>query len=286
MKQLFVFVMAGLLLVTAAPAAQAEGTLERISARGGVNLGYREDRPPISFRNDQGEVVGYAIDLCLRVVAAIKEKLERPDLAVTYVPVTAEDRFQKIQDGAIDVLCGPTTKTLARQELVDFTNLTFVTGGTLMSLADSPVPGIAGLQGKKVAVVEGTTTIETLSARLKEALSDAEVVPVATAQEGLDALASGKVKAFASDQVVLIGLILTSKSDQRFAISKELFSFEPFALAVPRNDADFRLVANAALAQLYRSGEITPIYQRWFTRFGKEVPNLLKALYRLNATPE
>ncbi len=286
MKHLLVLMMAGLLVAATAPSAQAEGTLERIEKRGGVNLGYREDRPPISFRNEQGEVVGYAIDLCLRVVASIKDKLGRPDLAVTYVPVTAENRFQQIQDGAIDVLCGPTTKTLARQEQVDFTNLTFVTGGTLMSLADKPVPGIAGLQGKKVAVVEGTTTIETLRERLKAALSDAEVLPVATAQEGLDALVAGTVDAFASDQVVLIGLVLTSTSDQRFAISKELFSFEPFALAVPRNDADFRLVANAALAQLYRSGEITLIYQRWFTRFGKEVPDLLQALYRLNATPE
>lgn len=268
-----------------APAAASE-TLDRIKERGGVAIGYREDRPPMSFRNPRGEVTGYSIDLCLYIVAEIRNALNRPDLSVTFVPVTAESRFDEIVKGNVDLLCGATTKTLARQEIVDFTDLTFVTGGTLMSLADAPISSFGSLKGKKVAAIADTTTIAVLTERLKQAGVDAEVVKVANAKEGIDALVGGKVAAFAGDQVVLIGMIIGMNSDTRFAIANELFSFEPFALALPRGDADFRLLANRALARLYRSGEIAGVYQRWFTRFAKEPPTLLQALYRLNATPE
>ncbi|MEO1191415.1 MAG: transporter substrate-binding domain-containing protein, partial [Pseudomonadota bacterium] len=177
------------------------------------------------------------------------------------------------------------TKTLARQTRVDFTNLTFVTGATLLSLGDNPVSGLSALAGKTVAVVEDTTTLDALSEGLQRIGSDAIIVTVGTAKEGVEAVVSGEVAAFASDQVVLIGLVITSTHDLRFAIAQELFSFEPFALALPRNDSDFRLIANATLADLYRSGRITPIYERWFSRFAEEVPDLLRALYILGSTP-
>lgn len=276
------------LLVSLAPAApvQASETLDRIAARGSINLGYRVDRPPMSFVNEKGEVVGYSIDLCLAIAQAVKDTLGRSDIATTFVPVTVENRFEQIEKGEIDILCGATTKTISRQAKVDFTDLTFVTGATLMSVADNPVAGVRGLAGKKVAVVEDTTTIEVLEQRLKQAGTQATVVPVKTAKEGLEAVSKGEVAAFAGDQVVLIGLVITQTAGQRFAISNELFSFEPFALAVPRNDADFRLIANSVIAALNRSGRITPIYERWFSRFSKEVPELLRALYILNSTPE
>ncbi len=278
----------GLLLLPAfdsTPAAASE-TLDRISKRGSINVGYREDRPPMSFVNNEGQVTGYSIDLCLAIVKAVKEKLDRQDLATTFVPVTVDHRFDAIANGEIDILCGATTKTLKRQAKVDFTDLTFVTGATMMSLADNPVPGIRGLEGKKVAVVKDTTTIDVLNKRLEQSGTKATVVPVNTAKEGVEAVIKGEVAAFSADQVVLIGLIITQTSGTRFAIANELFSFEPFALAVPRNDADFRLIANTVIADLNRSGKITPIYERWFSRFGQEVPDLLRALYVLGSTPE
>ena len=117
-------------------------------------------------------------------------------------------------------------------------------------------------------------------------ISDAEIIPVASASAGIDALIEGKVDAFSSDQVVLIGLALTHKGPEKFALANDIFSFEPFALAVRRNDSDFRLLADRVLSQLYRSGQIGPIYGKWFGKFTKKVPSLLKAMYMLNSTPE
>ena len=133
---------------------------------------------------------------------------------------------------------------------------------------------------------EGTTTIESLKRALKEAVSDAQVVPVVSAAEGVAALEAGKVDAFASDQIVLIGLVVTNESPEKFGIAGELFSYEPFALAVRRNDSEFRLLADRVLSQLYRSGQITPIYSKWLGGLSDEVPNLLEAMYILNSTPE
>lgn len=266
--------------------AGTHSTLEQIQKTGKVRVGYRENEPPMSFLNEEQQPAGYSIDLCTRIINEITGRLSKQDIAVEFVPVTASNRFQALTENQIDILCGSTTKTLSRNELVDFTQLTFVTGASLLSLDTDPVDGISDLQGKKVAVVEDTTTIESLRKALKEAVSDAEVVPVASASAGMDALAKGEVAAFSSDQVVLIGLALTHEGSEKFSIADDVFSFEPFALAIRRNDSEFRLLANRVLSQLNRSGQITPIYRKWFGKFAKKVPTLLEAMYILNSTPE
>ena len=276
-------------LIMFAPPLSAAGnspTLEQIKKSGKIRIGYRQAEPPMSFVDGNGNPLGYTIDLCSRIVTAVKTELNKPDLSVEYVPVNAKTRFSALSNNEIDILCGSTTKTISRGKLVDFTQLTFVTGASLLSLAENPVKGIADLQGKKVAVVKNTTTIEVLNAALKEALTDAQVVAVGSAAEGLKALEDGKVDAYSSDQVVLIGLVLTSSDPKRFAVSQELFSFEPFALAVRRNDADFRLIADGVLSHLYRSAQIVQIYGKWFGKFSKQVPDAIKAVYLINATPE
>ena len=140
--------------------------------------------------------------------------------------------------------------------------------------------------GKKVAVVKDTTTIDILTKTLKKEGNDAKVIPVDSAAAGMDAVIKGEVDAFSSDQIVLIGLVVTHKNPKQFAVSDEVFSFEPFALAVRRNDAEFRLIANRVLSKLSRSGEITKVYKQWFGKYITEVPALLEAMYILNATPK
>ncbi len=272
--------------ISAGAAAELTGTLKRINDAGQINLGFREAEPPMSFRDKDGRPIGYSIDLCNRIATAVKQKLGRTDIAVNYVPVTAENRFSSIESGSIDLLCGATTKTLGRSERVGFTQLTFVTGGSLLSLSESKIPNVSGLQGKKVAVVSNTTTIDALKSRLDKTLVDTEVVPVSSATEGMELLDGGKVDAFSSDQVVLIGQVIARQKPKDYFLSGELFSFEPFALAMQRGDADFQLVADRALSQLNRSGQIVGIYRKWFGRFAKEPPDALKALFQLNATPE
>lgn len=272
--------------ISASAAGELTGTLKRINDTGQINLGFRESEPPMSFRDQSDNPTGYSIDLCDHIVAAVKQKLGRSDIAANYLPVSAENRFSSIESASIDILCGATTKTLGRSERVGFTQLTFVTGASLLSMNDAKVANVSGLKGKRVAVVSNTTTIEALTGALSKMLVDTEVVPVSSAKEGMALLDEGGVDAFSSDQVVLIGQVIARKSGKQYYLSEELFSFEPFALAVARGDADFQLVADRALSQLSRSGQIAGIYRKWFQRFAKSPPTVLKALYQLNATPE
>lgn len=272
--------------ITPIAAGELSGALKRINDSGQINLGFRDSEPPMSYRNKAGHPVGYSIDLCDHIVTAVKQQLKRNDITVNYVPVTARNRFANIEAGKIDILCGATTKTLGRSKRVGFTQLTFVTGASLLARADAVVSSIADLKGKRVAVVANTTTIKTLKAILKERLIDTEVVSVASASVAMAALDKREVDAFSSDQIILIGQVMNRKSVKKYHLSRELFSFEPFALALQRNDPDFRLVADSALSQLNRSGQIVAIYQKWFGRFSKNPPVALRALYQLNATPE
>ena len=272
--------------VSTSAASELTGTLKRIDDTGQLNLGFRESEPPMSFRDQSGKPIGYSIDLCEHIAAGVKRKLGRSDVTVNYVPVTAENRFTAIETASIDILCGATTKTLGRSERVGFTQLTFATGASLLSMEDKKVADIMGLKGKRVAVVSSTTTIVALKSALNEMLVDATVVPVSSAAEGMALLEKGEVDAYSSDQVVLIGQVIARNNEKKYFLSEELFSFEPFALAVTRGDADFQLVADRALSQLNRSGQIAAIYRKWFSRFGAKPPLVLKALYKLNATPE
>lgn len=276
-------------LMLAAPALNAAEqipTLEQIKQTGKIRIGFRQSEPPMSFRDGEGDAVGYSIDLCNLIITAVKEKIGGADITVDYLPVNAQNRFSALQENQIDILCGATTKTLSRSELVDFTQLTFATGASLLSLQDAPVDTLADLKGKKVAVVKGTTTETVLDAALKQTTTDAEVVMVDSAAQGFNMLKEGKVAAYCSDQVVLIGLLLTSEAPRRYGVSEQTFSYEPFALAIRRNDADFRLVADRVLAQLYRSGKILEIYGKWFGQFSERIPSAIAAVYQINATPE
>ena len=286
MRTIAVLTATLILVAPPSPAAEQTPTLEQIKQTGKIRIGFRQSEPPMSFRDGEGNAIGYSIDLCNLIVEAVKENVGRSDIVVDYLPVNAQNRFSAIQENKIDILCGATTKTLSRSELVDFTQLTFATGTSLMSQQSAPVDMLEDLMGKKVAVVKGTTTEKVLDAALKQTATDAEVVVVDSAAQGFNMLKEGQVAAYCSDQVVLIGLLLTSESPRSYGVSEHTFSYEPFALAIRRNDADFRLLADRVLAKLYRSGQILEIYGKWFGQFSKQIPSAIAAVYQINATPE
>jgi glutamate/aspartate transport system substrate-binding protein len=269
-----------------AAAQQLTGTLQKINDSGTIVLGHRDSSPPFSFLNEKKQPAGYSVDLCLRIVEAVKTRLGRPDLTVKYVPVSAENRFDKVADGTIDLECGNTTHTLSGQERVDFTLMTFLTGASLLLPAGSNIQSVGDLGGKRVAVVEGTTTEIELRDKLKQGLIDAKVVPVKDHDAGIKMLEKGQVDAHAGDQLVLIGLARAAKDPNKFALAPEIFTYEPYALPVRRNDADFRLVADRALAQLYRTGQIAQVYDKWFGEWGGRPSRLLLAMYALSGLPE
>lgn len=271
----------------ASPIAAKEltGTLQQIKKSGQIKIGYRLSEPPMSFLDKDDNPIGYSIDLCKHIVTEVENRIGA-DIKVKYVPVTAEERFQALADNKIDILCGSTTKTLSRSELVDFTQLTFVTGASLMTLKDSKDRDSAGFEGKKIGVVKETTTEVALRELIQETSTDTEVVIFNSAQEGIVALRQKKIDAFSSDQVVLIGIALKSRSPMNFAIDSNVFSFEPFALAVRRNDADFRLVADRTISDLYRSKKILEIYDKWIGGFTRQRLPIFDVMIQLNATPE
>lgn len=286
MKYIFSIIALISVLVSGTTFAKDISTLEQIKKTETIRIGYRVNEPPMSFINKNNQPVGYSIELCLHIANEIKSKLKNPNIAVKYVPVTATNRFESLANNSIDILCGSTTKTLSRSELVDFSELTFVTGASLISLKTSEIENLEGLTGKKVAVVKDTTTIATLTKALKKIDSDAEIIAVDSAAEGMEAVNSNKVDAFSSDQIILIGLAITQGDPKKYALAKDLFSYEPFALAIRRNDSDFRLLTNRVLSGLYRSGKITETYSRWFGEYIKNIPGLLEAMYILNSTSE
>jgi ABC-type amino acid transport substrate-binding protein len=266
----------------------AQGTLERIAKRNEFRIGYNPDMRPLSYV-ENGEPAGYSVDICRRIAAAVKEQLKLPDMKITYVPVSLEERFDAVQKGNIDIECGSTTITLSRQEKVDFTLMTFVTGATVISMAKKKIPNMRALAGKRVAVMPKTTTKTALEEYLKTNLIDAKIVDVADAGEGLTKLQAGAVDAYAGDQIVLVGDALKVQDatpNVGFSFVDELISYEPYGLMVQRNDADFRLVANRAIAQIFRTGQFAQLYQRWIGSIGLKPPPMLLALYQSQALPE
>lgn len=286
MRHLIVLTGLFSMLISGTGLAADISTLEQIKKSGEIRIGYRETEPPMSFLNKDKQPVGYSIELCLHIANEVKSTLQNPNIATKYLPVNASNRFDALRDNSIDILCGSTTKTLSRSELVDFTQLTFITGAAFLSLNSAKVENFSDLKGKKVAVVKDTTTKNALEKNLRKKGSDAKIIVVDSAAEGVDLVVKGEVAAFSADQIVLIGLVVTHKDKKQFAVSDKVFSFEPFALAIRQNDSEFRLLADRTLARLNRSGNITKVFNQWFGKYITEVPALLEAMYILNATPE
>jgi ABC-type amino acid transport substrate-binding protein len=269
--------------VTLGAHAQEAGTLKKIRDAKSISLGYRTDSPPFSFAQD-GQPAGYSVDLCKRVAAGVERTLGISGLAVKWVPLTAANRFDQVANGAVDIECGNTSATLSRMEKFDFSNLIFIDGGAVLVLEETKIGRLADLAGRSVGVVAGTTTEQNLKAALKDRLIDAKVVSVKDEAEAMSALQAKKVDGYAADRVKLVGMVAVARSDTKYRLVQDDFTFEPYALMM-RRDPALRLAVNRAISQVYRSGGINEIYDRWLARLGKPGP-LLAAMYMLNATPE
>jgi ABC-type amino acid transport substrate-binding protein len=260
------------------------GVLERIAQEKVIRVAYREDAPPFSFKDKIGEPAGFMVDLCRAVAKKLAEERGLPSLTVVYVPVTAADRFDAITQQKADLLCEATSATLSRRQLVDFSIPTFLDGASLMVRADGPKK-LDELASRKVGVVAGTTTEESLRNSLKDAGIGAEVVAAKTHGDGLAMLDEGKITAYFADRSILLFLIKDSKAPEKLRLADDYLSVEPYALALPRGDSDFRLAVDRALSHIYRSGEIAPIFERTFG--GKAKPSqILQSLYLISGLPD
>ena len=273
------------LFVLATGAWADSPTLERIKATGAVTFGYRDAAPPFSARQRDGRVRGYSVELCEKVAAAIAKTLSLPKLRTQWRAVDSETRISAVADGKIDAECGTTTITLARMERVDFSVPIFVDGGSALVRTKEPLLRWSDFSGKRIAVIPSTTTETALKKALAVFGVDARFVTVKDGNEGIAELLAGKVDGYASDRLLLAQLKQTHARGDELEFVPSDFSFEPYALVLPRNDADFRLLVNRTLTGLYKSGEIDAIFIRWLAPYGNPGP-LLNAMFYLNALPD
>ena len=260
------------------------GTLDTARQTKALRIAYREDAPPFSFTDDAGLPTGFMVDLCKSVAKHIGEQLDINDLKLAYVLVTAENRFDAIENGKADLLCEPTSETLSRREQVDFSIPTFVDGASLLVGGDAP-GDFRALSGKKIGVLAGTTTEQSLRDTLARANIAAEVAPAKTHLDGLAMLDKGEIVAYFADRAILTYLASKSSDASKLRLAENYFSLEPYALALPRGDEDFRLAVDRALSHIYRSGEIGVIFAH---TFGNEMQpsDILKSLYSVSALPD
>jgi ABC-type amino acid transport substrate-binding protein len=284
-------ILIALLLIVSFAAANAENhtdTLKRVAETGEFRIGYVPDAPPLSFRDSENNAVGYSIDLCRRIASAVRDAAGLEEINIVFKPlVTMEDRISAVENGDVDIECGATTVTLSRRERVDFTLMTFITGSAVLSLKSDPIEGIDGLDSQKVAVLRGTTTESVMRSVNEVNGFNIKLRLIDSHDEGMELLNAGKVSGYASDRAMLIGQVFRNdNATKEYALTSSVLSFEPYALMIPRGDTEFRLVADKALASLYRGLGIRRLYHNWFGRYGEPLSPIVEAMYEFQAVGE
>ena len=264
-------------------AQELEGRLKRIHDSGVVRLAYRSDANPFSFISQNGKPEGYSIDLCKFIAGALGRELNK-SLSTEWVPVDSQNRFDSIAAGVADIECGSSSVSFARMTKVDFSSFIFMENTGLMVRVSSGVSSLADLNGKKIAVIIGTTNEAALVKEIQRRQFKTEVVRVRDRSDGIAALQSGAVDSFASDKLLLIGA--RNVDGSMYKMLPENLSSEPYALTLPRGDWRLRVAVNKALSQLYSSPQILEIYRKWFAALG-ERPDLLRAaVYIFGTIPD
>jgi glutamate/aspartate transport system substrate-binding protein len=270
MKRL-AFLLMGLLvaggLAGTATAAELTGTLKKIKDGGAITIGHRDSSIPFSYYDDKQQPVGYAIDLCLRIVDAVKSELKMSKLPVKYQLVTSANRIPLMANGTIDLECGSTTNNLARQKEVSFTITHFLTATRLVSKKSSNIKSVNDLKGKIVTSTSGTTNIRQLTELNTSKNMGMNIIPANGHAEAFQTVETGRAVAFAMDDILLYGLVAQSRNPSEFVISDFALSLpEPYGIMLRKDDPAFKKVVDAAMVKTYKSGEIKKIYEKWFLK--------------------
>ena len=280
-------------LATPAFADELTGTLKKIKDSGTITIGHRETSIPFSYLDDKQQPIGYSMDICAAIVEEVKKELALPTLTVKMNPVTSQTRIPLMSNGTIDMECGSTTNNLTRAKQVSFAPITFITGTKLLVKKSSKIKSYKDLKNKTVVVTQGTT-----NERVIKALSDKENLNIKFLNakdhgESFLTVESGRAAAFSMDDVLLFGLVAKAKKPKDFEVVGDYLSYDPYGIMYRKNDSDFGVVVNRAIANLMRSGELTKLYDKWFLQklpdgstMGFPMSPLLKAAIQLQALPE
>ncbi len=266
--KLFAILIGAGTLATASTAVQAQelaGTLKKIKETGVITIGHRESSIPFSFLDDQQKPVGYAMDLCMKIVDTVKADLKLPKLKVTLQPVTSSNRIPLLQNGTIDLECGSTTNTTARQQQVAFGPTYFVINVTAAVKKSSGINTIADLNGKTVSTTSGTTSVPLLKAYEKAKNTQVKEIYGKDHAEAFLLMADDRAAAFVMDDVLLAGQIANAKRPGDYQILPESLRQEPYSMMLRKDDPQFKALVDKSIGEVMKSGEINRIYAKWFT---------------------
>jgi glutamate/aspartate transport system substrate-binding protein len=251
---------------TAALAQQPSGTLEKIKDSGAITIGHRESSVPFSYYDDNQQVIGYAMDLCYRIVEAVKAELKMNALEVKLNPVTSATRIPLIANGTIDLECGSTTNNLEREKQVAFTITHFVTANRFVSKKSANLKTVDDLKGKTIVSTSGTTNIKQITEIGAQRNLDLNIIAAKDHAEAFLMVETDRAAAFVMDDILLASLVATSKSPSEYVISAEPLSVEPYGIMLRRDDPAFKKVVDAEMIATYKSGVINGIYEKWFLK--------------------
>jgi glutamate/aspartate transport system substrate-binding protein len=264
-KNLLAALSLAVLLSSQSRAEELAGTLQKVKELGSITIGHREASVPFSYLDDQRKPVGFAMDICARIVDAVKRELKMDKLEVRYQLVTASTRIPLLANGTIDLECGNTTNNVERQQQVWYTNTHFLTASRFVSKVDSHIASIADLKGKTIVSPAGSTNIKQaleFNNRLNLGMT---IVPAQDQGEAFLMVETGRAVAFVQDDIVLAGLIAISKDPKAYVISNDAFSRpEPYGIMLRKDDVAFKALADAATSALYKSPEGQALYAKWF----------------------
>lgn len=267
MKERFTYtLLATTLAATGAQAAELTGTLKKVKDTGVITIGYRESSIPFSYLDDKQKPVGYAMDLCNKVVDDVKKTLNMPNLQVRLNPVTSQTRIPLMTNGTIDMECGSTTNSLERQKQVSFSNSYYVTAVKMLTKANAHIKGMADLNGKTAVTTSGTTSDRYIKEFMQAHNLKVKNVYAKDHAESFLMVDSGRADAFVMDDVLLAGLRASAKKPADYAIVGEALSVEPYGIMMRKNDPQFKKLADDTLARLMKSGEAAQLYAKWFTK--------------------
>src|SRR2546423_5924080 len=246
--------------------AQVTGTLKKIQDSGAITIGHRDASIPFSYYDDKQQPVGYAMDLCMRIVDAVKSELKMPKLDVKYQLVTSANRIPLMANGTIDLECGSTTNNLERQKQVWFTITHFVTANRSEAKKSAKIGQLADLKGKTIISTAGTTNIKQITEINGQQNLGMNIISANGHPEAFQMVETGRAVAFVMDDILLASLAAQSRNPKDYEISAEALSVEPYGIMLRKDDAAFKKVVDAAMTNIYKSGEINKIYDKWFQK--------------------
>jgi glutamate/aspartate transport system substrate-binding protein len=251
----------------AAPAAgqQLTGTLKKIKETGSITIGFRESSIPFSYLDDKQQPVGYAMDLCMRIVGAVKTELKMPGLKVQLQPVTSSNRIPLMQNGTIDLECGSTTNSVERQKQVSFGPTYFVINVTAAVKKSSGINTLADLNGKTISTTSGTTSVPLIKKYGRTQNIEVKEIYGKDHAESFLLVADDRAAAFVMDDILLAGQIANSRNPSDYRIIPESLRQEPYSMMLRKDDPQFKALVDKTIGGVMKSGEIEKIYAKWFT---------------------